>query len=146
MSHLFKLSWAENWFLETQSSYLFYTPTTYIYTRKLTTHTRTHTLTYITAVRPRISYLTTIQVRRTQHVECCWRSTDEVIMTFFYGSVHTDVPVTADQQELSSVWTLEVVWKICFERWMMRTDWKRQPGKSVLAGWLDYYIYIYIYI
>ena len=46
---------------------------------------------------------------------------------FFYGPLHMDVPVLGDQQEItnSSTQTLEVVWNICRERWMI--------GKSVLS-------------
>ena len=45
--------------------------------------------------------------------------------TFFYGSLHMDVVVFADEQELiyiKSVWTHDVVWKTCRERWMIVTD------------------------
>ena len=41
-------------------------------------------------------------------------------VTFFSGPLHMDVPVLTDQQELfciSSVRTLDVVWKTCRDRW-----------------------------
>ena len=40
-----------------------------------------------------------------------------------------DMPVLADQQELmyvSSVWTLDVVWKTCQEQWMIGMDSERE--------------------
>ena len=43
----------------------------------------------------------------------CERGKDEHV-TFFHGTLHMDVPVLADQQELiyiNSVWTQEAIWK-----------------------------------
>ena len=65
--------------------------------------------------------------------------------TFICGSLVIDGPVLADLQELiyiSSVRTLDVVWKTWRERWMIRTSGKREreggkPGKSMLSARLD---------
>ena len=47
------------------------------------------------------------------------------LMTFFSRLLHMDVPVLANQQKLiyiRFVWTLNTVWKICRERWMIGMD------------------------
>ena len=49
--------------------------------------------------------------------------------------LHMDMPVLADKQELiyiSSVQTQDVVWKTCWEPWMIGMDGLRELGKSVL--------------
>ena len=66
----------------------------------------------------------TIQIKRTRHAGHSWRSKDELIS----WPLHMDVPVLADQQELtynSSVRTQNVVWKTCRERWMIGTNDER---------------------
>ena len=80
----------------------------------------------------------------------CWKSKDEF---FFYGHLHIAMLVLADKQELTyinSVWTMDIVWKTCWEQWIKRTDEETQSGKSILTAWLDddddIYKYIYIYI
>ena len=64
---------------------------------------------------------------------------------------HTDLPVLADQPELtynSSVRTEGVFYETCWKRWMIRTNDEKESGKSVLAAQLgdddDDDIYIYI--
>ena len=55
--------------------------------------------------------LKTIQDRWTRHVRHCWRSKNALVV-FFYGPLHMNMPVLANQQELayiSSVQTLDVV-------------------------------------
>ena len=59
-----------------------------------------------------------------------WRILDKVM--FFYGFLFLDVPGLIDQQEftyISSVRTHDVIWKTCWERWMIGTD-----GESVCQG------------
>ena len=63
---------------------------------------------------------------------------------FFYGPLHMDMPALANHQELiyiSSVWTQDVVWKTCQERWVIGTDGERErekeSRKSVLSAWFD---------
>ena len=59
---------------------------------------------------------------------------------FFYGLLHMDVPVLADQQKLTwirYVQTLDVIWRICWEWWIIGMDGKRESGKSVLSEWFD---------
>ena len=61
---------------------------------------------------------------------------------FFCGPLQRDVPVLADQQELiyiSFVWTLDAVWKTCWEQWMIGTNREResQSGKFVASMCLD---------
>ena len=72
--------------------------------------------------------------------------------TFSFESLHIDVPVFTDQQELtynSSVWTQDVVLKTFREWWVMAKNGNRTWGKSVPAAWLndddDEYIYIVIH-
>ena len=55
-----------------------------------------------------------------------------------------DVPVLADQEHLyrtqtknSSVQTQDVVYKTCWEQWMIGINGERNSGKSVLAARLD---------
>ena len=46
----------------------------------------------------------------------------EKLLKFFYGPLHMDAPVLADQQELiyiRSVRTQDVVWRTCREWWMI---------------------------
>ena len=58
---------------------------------------------------------------------------------FSYGPLHMGVTVLADQLVLnnnSSVQTLDVVWEIYLERWML--VWMEvESGKSLLAAWVD---------
>ena len=51
-----------------------------------------------------------------------------------------DVPVLVKYLELiytRSVWTLDVVWKTCRERWMIGTDIERESGRSMLSAGHD---------
>ena len=79
----------------------------------------------------------TNQVRRTRHAA---EATINSEVTFFYGPRHIDVPVLADRQEIiyiSSIGTLDVVWKTCREWWMIGTDIEEESRKSVLSARLD---------
>ena len=61
-------------------------------------------------------------------------------MMLFYEPLNIDMPGLANQQELiyiSSVWTQDLVWRTCWEKWMIGTDGKRESGKSVLSVQLD---------
>ena len=61
-------------------------------------------------------------------------------MTFFYGPHHVDVPVLADLQEfifIISTQTQDLVWKTCWEQWMIGMDGERESGRFVLSVWLD---------
>ena len=64
------------------------------------------------------------------------RSKDELInVVFSIDPLHMDAPGLTDQQELpyvASLGTLDVVWRICWERWMIGTDGERESRKSVL--------------
>ena len=56
----------------------------------------------------------TIQIRQTRPVGHSWRSKDKLISDIFYGLLHMDTLVLADQQELTytcSVQTQYVVWR-----------------------------------
>ena len=68
-------------------------------------------------------------------------------VTFFFGPLHMDVPVLADQQEsiyISFVQTQGVVWRTCRERWTIGMDGEKELGKPVQSVWLYNDIYIYI--
>ena len=60
-------------------------------------------------------------------------------VTFSYGPRHMDEPVLDNQEHTytSSVWTQDVVWRICRERWMIGMICERDSGKSLLAARLD---------
>ena len=61
-------------------------------------------------------------------------------MTFCYGSLHEDVLVLTDQQESTNnydVQTQDLVWKTCWEQWMIGTNGEKESGKSMLATRLD---------
>ena len=68
--------------------------------------------------------------------------------TLSNGPLHTDEQELDDLLDLicnSSVWTQDVVWKICLKQWIIGIYVEKESGKSVLA--LIYiYMYIYIYI
>ena len=54
-------------------------------------------------------------------------------VNFFYGTLHTNVPVLVDQQELiyiRSVQTQNVVWKTCQEQWKIETDGERERERE----------------
>ena len=59
---------------------------------------------------------------------------------FFYGLLHMDLPVLAEQQELiyiCSMRTQNVVWMTCRERWVIGTDGEMKSKKFLLLAWLD---------
>ena len=61
-------------------------------------------------------------------------------MTFFYGHLHIDVLVSADQQKLihiSSVLKQDIIWETCWEQWIIGTDVERESRKSMLLVQLD---------
>ena len=65
-----------------------------------------------------------LQVTLTRHVASRTNSS----MTFFNGPLYMDVPVMANQQELtniSSVQTLDLVWKTCQKWWMIGIERER---------------------
>ena len=58
-----------------------------------------------------------------------------------------DVPVLANQQELiyiSSVWTQDIIWKTCQEKWMIRTDGEKERVRKICAISTMMIIYIYL--
>ena len=67
------------------------------------------------------------------------------LVTFFYGPLHMDMQVLADQQVLSYngfVWTQDTDSKTYRERLTIGTNDKRESGKSVLAARIeDIYIH-----
>ena len=78
----------------------------------------------------------TIQVKRTRHAGHSWRSKYKVI-----SDVLMD-PLLVGPQVLiyiSVVWTLDIVWRTSWKRWMIGTDRERERegGKSALAVRLD---------
>ena len=63
-----------------------------------------------------------------------------VQVRLFYGPLHMDTSVSADQQEItynSSVRTQDVIWKTCQERWFIGTDEEKELVKSMVAAQLD---------
>ena len=53
------------------------------------------------------------------------------------GSLHTDMPVLADEQELiyiCSVWTQDLVWKNCGGQCIIGKNRKRETGKSMQSA------------
>ena len=85
------------------------------------------------------------QVRWTRHAEAI----------FFDGPLHMDAPVLTDLQELiyiSSVGTLDIVYRTCQEWWMIGMDGERVSRKCMLSAWLEMRmifmcmtVYAYIY-
>ena len=81
--------------------------------------------------------LSTIQIRWTK---TCGRDTPvgeaktNSWLTFFYKPLHMDLPVMIDQQGLnyiSSVWTLDVDWRICQKQWMReRERWREKNQRN----------------
>ena len=66
----------------------------------------------------------TIQIRETKLAGYCYGSKDKLICDVPYEPLRMDMPVLADQQELTynrSVQTQDVVWKTCRKRWMTGT-------------------------
>ena len=68
---------------------------------------------------------------------------------FSYGPLHRDVPVLANQQELtynSYVWTQDVVWEISQKQWIIGTNVWESQGNLCKQHNMMMIIYIYIYI
>ena len=62
--------------------------------------------------------------------------TRQIHMTFSNRSFHTDMPVLVNLEDLtynSSEWTQDVVWKICWKRWIIGMNRVRESSNSVLA-------------
>ena len=80
----------------------------------------------------------TIEIKRTRYVGHCWRSKTEV--TISDGPFHMNVPVLANQQELtynSSAQTQDTVWKTRRKLWMIGTNGERESGKFIQTARLD---------
>ena len=79
-----------------------------------------------------------------------WEAKKKSKVTFFYGPLHMNVPVLADQQKpiyVNFVRTLGVVWKTCWERWMIGTDGESQGNPCcqrdlmmMMTTWIKDYI------
>ena len=68
----------------------------------------------------------TMQVRQTKH---CWRNKDELVSDVLLWTPDMDMPVLANLQELiyiSFMWTQDVVWRTCWEWWMIGVDGESQ--------------------
>ena len=79
----------------------------------------------------------TIQIRRRRHTRHCWRNKDKLKSNVLIWTLLMDVPVLADQQELTyyrSVRARDVVWKTCPERWITETDGKRESVGEIWAS------------
>ena len=70
-----------------------------------------------------------------------WETKTKSSATYFYAPQHMDVPVLADCWRLiyiSSVRTLDVVWRTWWDQWMIGTGIeKEEAGKIVPSAWLD---------
>ena len=92
------------------------------------------------AVQPHTSHLKNIQVRRIRHTGRFGEARTNSSLMFFYGSLHIDVPVLADLQELiyiRSVQTQDVVLKTCLEQRIIGRVGERESGKYMQSLWLD---------
>ena len=88
-------------------------------------------------------------VTRRTYAKHCWRNKEELMFEtiFFLRPQLMNVPVLGYQQELiciSSVWTVDVVWKILWERWMIETDGEIGRVRKIRADHVSW-LYIYIY-
>ena len=84
----------------------------------------------------------TIQVKRTKHAKYCRRGKDGLwnsIMDYYTWARQWE-PTSKDLN--TSVQTLDAVYRICRERWIIGMDGKN--GQQTLWEWW-LYIYIYIY-
>ena len=82
----------------------------------------------------------TIQVRRARHAGHCWRSRDELLVTYSYGPPHMAKQKQDDRPELtysSYVRTQDVTQKTCRRRWTIGRSGERWSRISVLAVWHD---------
>ena len=88
----------------------------------------------------------TVQVRQTRHAGHCWRSKDKLISDVFYGPHHMDVLLLAEQQKpiyISPVWTYDVVWKTCWEWWMIGTKGERERIREIHVGSTTWGLFFY---
>ena len=79
----------------------------------------------------------TIQARRTRHTGHCWRSKDEFISEYSYGTPHMAKQKQDDHLEhtySSYVRIRDVALKIWKRRWMIGRSGEKGPGISVLAA------------
>ena len=69
----------------------------------------------------------------------CWRSKEELISDVLqWTPIHGHTSVSwATRTYISSVQTLDVIWRICLEGRMIGTDGEWELGKSVLLVGLD---------
>ena len=82
----------------------------------------------------------TIQVRRTRYAEHCWRSRDELKVTYSCEPLHKDEQRQDEQLEPiynSSVEIQDVALKTYRERWTIETSGRNGSGRSVLVVWHD---------
>ena len=73
-----------------------------------------------------------IKIRQTRHTN--WE------VTFFCGPLHMDMLVVTDQQKriyISFVWSQDIVWKTCQQRWMIGTEGVKESGKTVRSSQVD---------
>ena len=76
--------------------------------------------------------------RWTRRVRYCWRSKDEftgdvLLWTPTHGCAVLSGPA---RTYISSLWTLDLAWRICWEWWMIGTDGEnaRESGKFMLSA------------
>ena len=82
-----------------------------------------------------------IPVRRTRPAGHCRKSNDELISDFLFSN-RTDRRASVGREArtylYSSVRTLNIVWCMCQERWMIGKDGERNSRKSMLSVQLNY--------
>ena len=92
---------------------------------------------YKTAVvQPLTSHLKNHPKTWTRYAGHCWRSKGELLSDFFYGPLHMNVPVLADQQELiyisADTWySLEDLLGVMD----YRDEWRESSNDAVTATW-----------
>ena len=68
------------------------------------------------------------QVRQTRHVGHCWRSKDKLISEILFWILTNECTSVGwlARTYISSVQTLDIVWRICWEWWMIGMDKERE--------------------
>ena len=91
-----------------------------------------------TAVQPLTSYHKKHLSKTNKTCEMLFEKRGWMHVSFFYRPLFMNMPMLADRQELnyiSTVWTQDIIWKTCWEWWMIMMDgWRK---KSALATQLD---------